>query len=85
MFRFEKSYDISGGQPILCFTTAIFFGGACWYYLAMPTVNQTKKVEKDAIDYLIQQPDGLDYSIVRDQIDQTGWSEKPTQTKIDWE
>lgn len=51
---FEKSYS-TGSFSALCPLTAIFFGGACWFYLTMPTTKQKEQVIYDAESALINQ------------------------------
>jgi hypothetical protein len=44
---YEHTYGVAPIYSQLCIVTGIFWGGACWYYLAMPTVNQTEVLEND--------------------------------------
>lgn len=47
---YERSYD-AGGHQVACAITAIFYGGWCWAYLAMPTDEQEARLRRDAEDY----------------------------------
>ncbi len=49
---FEKSYAVKGGIPEFCIMTGIFMGGACWYYIVMPTVLQKNDIVNDATKYV---------------------------------
>lgn len=75
-FSFKKSYDVSGGIPLFCGLTAIFLGGACWYYLAMPTVPQERQFEEDAKVELNKKVTKSKFTISSQKIERDGWSDK---------
>lgn len=73
-YTFEKSYDISA-IPLFCGLTVIFFGGACWYYLVMPTVPQENQTHKDALKKLDELLSNSSYEVLSTHIDKMSWTE----------
>lgn len=71
-FRYRQSYDVSP-HDTLCGLTAIFLGGACWFYLVMPTVNQQQAIREDGERELSKQLKGGKYEPVRAGASQAGW------------
>src|SRR5437660_10289727 len=51
-YSFARSYPVGGSAETLCYITGIFLGGTCWFYFAMPTVNQSTVAEEDALTAL---------------------------------
>ncbi len=46
---YERTYPVGGGIPFWCPLTIVFYGGACWTYLAMPFVSQENRFIQDAV------------------------------------
>lgn len=76
-FTYENSYDVGGGIPTICALTAIFLGGACWYYLVMPTVPDQKKAQDDGEAALKKEMGQKLYSVKSYQVDLHGWKSEP--------
>jgi hypothetical protein len=72
-YHMVKSYEIGGPYSTLCPLTAIFIGGACWFYLVMPTVNQTQEIEADAETKLNQTLGAGKYKIVSSSVERESW------------
>jgi hypothetical protein len=60
-FVYENSYPVGGAHSVLCAVTGIFWGGYCWFYLAMPTTYQQQVVLDDADEYLKKTMAGKKY------------------------
>jgi hypothetical protein len=80
-FVFEKSYDL-GSLPVLCGLTAIWFGGACWFYLAHPTVPNSNAVRDDAMAKLDEIFGEVPYKLSSVKSDKTSWSNMPEESKF---
>lgn len=76
--QFEKSYDLAS-YPWICGFTAIFYGGGCWVYLAMPMVPQEKIFIADAKAELESKLGVTDVSLIEPKIEKTSWSKSPTK------
>lgn len=81
-FHFEKSYNVGGGQPLWCGLSFIFFGGACWYYLVMPTVPEKHILEADAEAALQKKLGSSPVSTENVKIDQVSWSNEPPTSEL---
>ncbi len=79
---FEKSYDL-GSIPVLCGVSAIFFGGACWYYLVLPTVNQKTELRQDADRDLERILGGKTFSYQEQTLGRAGWGVAPVRSKLE--
>ena len=80
-FEFQKSYEVGGGIPTLCGLTAIFFGGACWYYLVMPTVPDQAQAAKDGEAALKKLLGEKPYAVKGTAVDLMGWDEAAETSK----
>jgi len=80
-YVYEKSYEIPL-YPTLCGLSAIFFGGACWFYLVMPTVHQDDFVTKDALSSLDQRLKTDKYKITRQRLSRVNWEDQPELTEF---
>jgi hypothetical protein len=56
-FVYNASYD-TGGHQIACVLTAIFYGGWCWSYLAMPMTDQENDIRRDTESFIERRFDG---------------------------
>jgi hypothetical protein len=72
-YVYQKSYDTSS-IAVFCGLSAIFFGGACWYYTVMPTVPQENQTRKDALKNLDSLLKDSNYEVVSSHTDKIGWS-----------
>ena len=81
-YRFEKSYDVSGGQSVFCGLSAIFFGGACWFYLVMPTTLQISTVTADAEKALNQDLGNNEATIQSFRVKSSGWNDAPLVSEL---
>lgn len=72
-YVYQKSYDTSS-IAVFCGLSAIFFGGACWYYVVMPTVPQENQTSKDALTHLDALLKDSNYEIVSSHTDKISWS-----------
>ena len=83
-FKMKKSYDV-GAEPVLCGLTGIFLGGACWYYLAMPTTNQERQIEADSEQELSKTLKNGKFSVVSKSVTQDGWTDKPKESTLQFD
>ena len=81
-YHFEKTYD-TGSMPTFCGVTAIFLGGACWFYLVMPTTPQEADVTADAKSRLEQLLSPASYEILRPRTDRVSWEEQPEAFELE--
>ncbi|MBU6376599.1 MAG: hypothetical protein KGQ59_11425 [Bdellovibrionales bacterium] len=81
---FEKSYDISGGIPVWCGLSAIYFGGACWYYLALPSVRQKKMCREDAQAAIEKKLKTTDFTLEENLVESISWKNKTETLDIEW-
>jgi len=72
-YTFEKSYKVAGIQ-VLCIITGIFYGGACWAYLGMPTSGQSKNIRKDAQVALTEKLGANNFTVADVNILRRGWN-----------
>ncbi len=79
---YERSYDVGGGMPLWCGLTAIFYGGACWAYLAMPFVPHEERLVKDAIAELQAKLRSADAIIEAPVVKRLSWSSAETYVEI---
>lgn len=70
---YERSYFVGGGMPLWCGLTVIFYGGACWAYLAMPFLPQQEKFLSDATHELNQKLGATDSEILSDAVERISW------------
>lgn len=54
-YTYVNSYPVGGAYSSLCYLTAILWGGTCWYYTVMPTVNQKSVIIEEAQNKLAAQ------------------------------
>lgn len=80
---YERSYDVGGAMPLWCGVSAIFYGGACWAYLAMPFVPQEEKVLKDAVNELNTKSGATDTVLEAPEVKRISWSSAEPFTQID--
>ncbi len=60
-------------MPLWCGLSVIFYGGACWAYLAMPFVPQQDKFIQDATTELNLKIGSQDSLILTPQIERISW------------
>lgn len=82
-FQFEKSYDVGGGIPVWCGLSAIFWGGACWYYLAMPTVSEEQRVREEGEAALKNAMRANSYSVKSFKTERVSWKEAAESARLD--
>lgn len=70
---YERSYPVGGGIPLWCGLSAIFYGGACWAYLAMPFVPQQDKFVNDAVTELNSKTNSTDSVIENAEVLRISW------------
>lgn len=81
-YVFEKSYTVET-FPVFCGVTAIFLGGACWFYLVMPTVPQVNKMQNDAHAQLEELlGPSTTYTIRASQTDRMNWEDQKQYTDL---
>ena len=80
-FEYEASYDV-GSYPVLCGLTAIFFGGACWFYVVMPTSGQKTQVKHDAEAKLDALMSGREYTLSEKETHQLGWGDSASKNHL---
>jgi hypothetical protein len=80
-YVYEKSYEIPL-FPTLCPVTAIFLGGACWYYLVMPTVQQGQMVTADAHTAIAKQFKSTGLKPSKESADRVSWDQKPESSSL---
>jgi len=71
---YEKGYPV-GGIDVLCPLTAVFFGGACWFYTVMPTVRQKNMIRADATIVFAKKLPGARIDQDEEVIESTGYTE----------
>lgn len=81
-YKLAKSYDIGGPHATMCALTAIFLGGYCWYYMAMPTTQQEALLQEDVDARLNKALSSKGYKIVSSKIDRVSWSQEDEDSKI---
>lgn len=81
-FTYLKSYDVTSAQSTTCALTAIFLGGACWFYLVMPTVNQANEIKKDADAQLLKTMKGQKFTKVEEIVTQESWSSGEVDARL---
>jgi len=74
----EKSYPVGGAIVPLCYITAIFYGGACWFYTVMPTVLQKNKIKEDARKLAAKQLSIPPESLKDETVERISWGTGPT-------
>lgn len=72
-FTYEKSYN-TRSLKIWCPLTAIFYGGACWFYLVMPTTGDNEIARSDAYESLDQLIGDGKYVIKSEKLSRLSWS-----------
>ncbi|OFZ48369.1 MAG: hypothetical protein A2381_04200 [Bdellovibrionales bacterium RIFOXYB1_FULL_37_110] len=78
---YRKSYENKNAN--LCYISAIFFGGACWFHLVYPTVNQEALFLDDMkkeFEKQYQIPFKLEDPVIVKKI---GWSLKETYFELE--
>lgn len=61
-------------MPLWCGLTAIFYGGACWVYLAMPFVPAENQIAKDATDIVNTKLGANDVVLECPEVKRLSWS-----------
>lgn len=79
---YERSYDVGGGMPLWCGLTAIFYGGACWAYLAMPFVPQEKAFVKDATEALNEELGTSEAVLESPEVERLSWTSAETFVQL---
>lgn len=82
IITYERSYDVGGGMPLWCGLSAIFYGGACWVYLAMPIVPQEQKLLKDATEELNAKLGSMDAVLESPEVRRLSWGSAETYVEI---
>lgn len=82
-YHYEKSYDLAN-QPAICALTGIFFGGACWFYLAMPNTKHEDAVIADANDELKVLLKDKKYELSKVSTDKRSWSDQKETSSLNW-
>lgn len=78
---FEKTYDLAS-FPYICGATAIFFGGGCWAYLAMPMVPQEQEFLDDAKKSLKEKLGTDDVTFIEPEVRREHWHAYETKLEI---
>jgi hypothetical protein len=81
-YIFKRSYPVEGPHETLCWLTGIFLGGYCWYYLVMPTQQQSVQLEADALRRIEKAGAGRDYKIQSKWVDQDSWQQMDDEIKF---
>jgi len=81
-YRMKKSYQLEGPDKTFCALTAVFLGGYCWYYLVMPTTQQSARIENDAKLSLAKKLGENQFTLARKSVKVDGWSEGPDESVI---
>ncbi|MES2525471.1 MAG: hypothetical protein V4598_00225 [Bdellovibrionota bacterium] len=74
VITYERAYPVGGAMPLWCGLSAIFYGGACWAYLAMPFVPQQDKFVSDATAELNAKTNSTDSIIENPEVLRISWS-----------
>lgn len=78
----EKSYPVEGGIKSLCYLTAIGFGGACWYYLVMPTTTQ-KRTFAAEVPEIIRRNTNVDLTdFSKERIKKASWEDEAALVQV---
>lgn len=80
---YERSYPVGGAIPFWCGITAIFYGGACWTYLAMPLVPQEERIIKDAHSVVNTHLGTTDVILMEPKVQRLSWSSAETYVSYD--
>lgn len=75
---YERSYDVGGAMPLWCGLTFIFYGGACWAYVAMPFVPQEDQIKRDALTVVNTHLGTSDVVLLAPVVDRISWSSAET-------
>lgn len=83
-FTYQKSYDLAS-YPWICGLTAIFWGGGCWAYLAMPMVPQQQVLLDDAKTALEKElgASGVTISAGPVNVERIEWGTVNTELKVE--
>lgn len=81
-FTYVNSYPVGGAHASLCWLTGIAFGGSCWFYLAMPTVQQKAILVEDANDYLSKKYTGKKFEEDRIKVTKVGFVEGGEEAEL---
>ena len=75
---YERSYHVGGGMPLWCGLTAIFYGGACWAYVAMPFVPQEETAIRDTVTVLNTKLGTTDATLESPEVKRLSWTSAET-------
>lgn len=75
---YERSYDVGGAMPLWCGLSAIFYGGACWAYLAIPFAPAEERFVKDATAELNSKLGSTDAVIENPVVKRISWTSAET-------
>lgn len=65
-------------MPLWCGLTAIFYGGACWAYVAMPFVPQEEQIKKDALTVVNTHLGTSDVVLLAPEVNRISWGSAET-------
>lgn len=80
-YTYTKSYS-NGAWPIICGVTSWYLGGACWFYLAMPTVPQRALIKSDGLSNLHSLAEKRPFEIENESIMRESWSREPASSNL---
>ena len=75
---YERSYPVGHGLPVWCPLTAIFYGGACWFYLGMPFESMEVRAVKDATTDLNTRLNSTDAILEIPRVKRLSWGSADT-------
>lgn len=80
-FTYLKGYGTER-MPVYCGISAIFYGGYCWNYLAMPELDQKKALLNDSTSALDKKLGKGKYQIIEDSVDRRSWNNRVARLDI---
>ncbi len=79
---YERTYPVGGGMPLWCGLSAIFYGGVCWAYLAMPFGHQQETLVQDATSELNAKIGAQDSVILGPRIERISWGSAESYLEV---